>query len=66
MLLGRPTALWNGLVLAAGALVVLIVKFVAPAVDVASLVAGVVALAAAAIALLANQAVNGSFLGRRP
>jgi hypothetical protein len=65
MILGRPLALWNNLVAALAALVVLIVALVNPAVDVTQLVAGVVVVAGAALALLANQATNGSLIGRK-
>ena len=65
MILGRPLALWQNLVATLAALVILVVAFLNPAVNVTQLVAGVVAVAAAALALLANQAINGTLFGRK-
>ena len=64
MILGRPLALWQNLVATLAALVILVVAFLNPNVNVTQLVAGVVAVAASALALLSNQAVTGSLLGR--
>ena len=64
MIAGRPLALWQNLVATLAALVILVVAFLNPTVDVTQLVAGVVAVAAAILALLANKAVNGTLLGR--
>ena len=66
MIAGRPLALWQNLIGTIAALVILVIAFLNPNVNVTELVAGVVAVATAALALLANQAVNGSLLGRRP
>ena len=65
MILGRPLALWQNLVATLAALVILVVAFLNPAVNVTQLVAGVVAVAAAVLALLANQAINGTLFGRK-
>jgi hypothetical protein len=65
MILGRPVSSWNGLVAALAAFVIVAVKQYDPTVDVTQLVGSVVVVAAAVFALLANQATNGTLLGRR-
>jgi hypothetical protein len=59
VILGRPVALWNSLVVAVAAAVVALVPNVT-----AQQVAVVVAITFSVIGLLANQANNGSPLGR--
>jgi len=63
MILNRPLAAWDRLVAAIAALVILTVAFVNPSVNIAQLVAGVVTVASAILAILANQSVTGSLLG---
>jgi hypothetical protein len=64
MIAGRPLALWQNLVTALAALAFVIGTLVAPAVDLTQLVASIVTVAAAILAMLANQAANGTPLGR--
>ena len=66
MILGRPLALWQNFVAALAALTIVVATMVNPTIDVTQLVASVVTVAAAVLAMLANQAVNGTLLGRRP
>ena len=59
MILGRPTNLWNGLIVAAVGAVTIIVMQLVPDVDgeaVASVGAAITVFLGAAISLLANQA----------
>jgi hypothetical protein len=64
MILDRPLALWNNLVTALAGLAVVVGTMVIPNVDLTQLVASIVTVAAAVLAVLANQATNGSLLGR--
>jgi hypothetical protein len=60
---GRPLALWNSFVVALGAAVIAVAKTAGFAVD-PELVGFVTAVVFAVMGLLANQADNGSLLGR--
>ena len=63
MLFGRPVALWNGLVVAVAAAVIATANAAGVAVNL-EMVAADVTVAAVVLGILANQAVNGSPLGR--
>ena len=63
MILGRPVELWKFLVAAIAAAVIATASAAGIAVNL-EMVAADVTVASAVIALLANQAVNGSPLGR--
>jgi hypothetical protein len=64
MILGRPLALWNALVVALGALVIGVVKLAGIDVDIETTVALTIAVVFTLLGLFANQANNGSLLGR--
>jgi hypothetical protein len=63
MILGRPVALWNGLVVALAAAVIATANAAGIAVNL-EMVAADVTVAAVVLGILANKATNGSLLGR--
>ncbi len=68
MILGRPTALWAGLVAAVLNVIGLVIVVMTGQplnADTVALFAGLNALALAVIAILANVAVTGTFTGRK-
>jgi hypothetical protein len=65
MIAGRPLALWNGLVLALATATGTTLAYLNGAVTVEIEIGAVVAVTFAVLGLLANQANNGSLLGRR-
>jgi hypothetical protein len=64
MILGRSVQLWNGLVVAIAAAAIATASAAGIAVNL-EMVSADIAVASAVIAILANQAVNGSPLGRK-
>ena len=69
MIYGRPKALWAGLVGAVINVVGLVLVLVTGqelTAEVIALFAGLNGLALAVLGMLANEAVNGSYLGRDP
>jgi len=65
VLFGRPIALWDHLVLVVAAAIVAGAAWMGDSIP-AAVVSAVVAVVLAALGMLANQAVTGTMLGRRP